>query len=113
MGQRMGRRVKPKAGDVFEVALRDGQLAYLQMVSETETAELVRVLAGRHESAVADLAPLVGQAHEYLMFVALRILVGDGYARRVGSWPVPKGCWSGLRLSPRNGRSGNVEGWLV
>ena len=42
----MGRRVKPRAGDVFEVTLRDGRLAYLQMVSETETAELVRVLAG-------------------------------------------------------------------
>ena len=113
MAATAGGRGKPKPGDVFEVTLRDHRLAYLQMVSETETAEVVRVLAGRYESTPGDLAALVARPHDFLMFVALRILAGDGYAKRVGNWPTPAGAWSGLRLSARTDRSGKVEGWVV
>ena len=94
----MATRVKPKVGDVFEVTLRDRRLAYLQMVSESETAEVVRVLAGRFDVPHPDIAALVEAPHEYMMFAELRFLVRDGYARRIGTWPVPShGVWSGLR----------------
>jgi hypothetical protein len=106
----MAARIKPKVGDVFEVSLLDGQYAYLQMVSDSEFGDIVRVLAGRFGSACSDIASLVDEPHEYMMLAALRILLSEGHARRVGNLPVPAhGAWSGLQYTLISGRSGRVE----
>jgi hypothetical protein len=109
----VGKRVRPKAGDVLEVGLRDGRLAYLQMVAESPMGDVARVLAGRHRPRPSDVASLVAAPHEYLIFAMLGQLVRDGHAVRIGGWLVPDGTWSGLRLSPRYDRSMRVEAWLV
>lgn len=108
-----GKRVRPGAGDVFEVTLRDGRLAYLQMVRETPVGDVARVLAGRHDWPARDVASLVAAPHEYLMFAMLAVLARDGHARKVGTWPVPDGVWPGLKLSPRYDNARRVEAWLV
>jgi hypothetical protein len=102
--------MKPKVGDVFEVRLLDGQYAYLQMVGETEMGEVVRVLAGRFPSAREDIAELVGEQHEYMMFAEVELLAREEYVRRVGNHAVPpRGAWTGLRYKLLYGRSQKIE----
>ena len=106
----MAPRIKPKAGDVFEVTLRDGRYAYLQMVCDSGFGDVVRVLPGRFGSVCDDVASLVDQPHEYMMFVDLRNLVREGYAVRVANHPVPaQGAWAGLRYALVHGRSGKID----
>lgn len=113
----MGRIAKPKVGDVFEVTLRDGQLAYLQVVHEQsggDISEVVRVLEGRFASRPSDLPAVVAEPHEYLMFAAPRFMAAEGHARRVGNWPVPqRGGWSGLKYTLVLGRDGHVQAWVL
>lgn len=109
----VGSRIKAKVGDVFEVTLRDGRLAYVQMVAESPVGDVARVLAGRHVSPLPDLQPLVAAPHEYLIYAMLGQLARDGLARRAGNWAVPNGLWSGLKLSPRYDKSRRLEGWVV
>ncbi len=115
----MPRRIpKPKVGDVFELVLRDGQLAYLQVVHEqagADLSEVVRVLAGRFAERPDDLARAVAEPHEYLMFAAPRLMASQGYARLAGNWPVPAGGeWSGLRYTLVLGRGGGyVQAWVL
>jgi hypothetical protein len=106
----MAARIRPRVGDVFEVRLLDGQYAYLQMVGETGMGEVVRVLAGRFRSAREDIAQLVGEPHEYMMFAEVGLLAREEYVRRVGNHAVPPhGAWTGLRYTLGHGRSGTVE----
>ena len=77
----MARSTRPRVGDVFEIMLSDGQIAYLQLVSDSPVGEVVRVLAGRFEEPCADVRDLVDEAH---------------------------GTWSGLRYMLIRGRSGEV-----
>ncbi len=109
----MAKRVRVQVGDVFEMTLRDGCLAYVQMVSETPIGDVVRVLAGRHCSRPESVASLVAMPHEYLIFAMLVTLVRDGHAQKIGNWPVPDGAWSGLRLSPRYDKSRRLDAWVV
>src|SRR5262247_4115289 len=108
----VGKRVMPQVGDVLEVTLRDGRLAYLQMVSESEIGEVARVLPGRYGSAPGEIGALAAGPRQYLVFAMLRELVRDGYARRLGTWPVPAGTWSGLRLKPWYDKSRRLEAWV-
>jgi hypothetical protein len=104
---------KTKAGDVFEVTLRDGKLAYLQKIGDDAIGDFARVLDGRYDSPARDLQVLASGRHEYLIYTYLAGLVSDGMARSVGNWPVPDGAWSGLKLSPRYGKTGQLEAWIV
>jgi hypothetical protein len=89
--------------------LSDGQIAYLQLVSDSPVGEVVRVLAGRFEEPCADVRDLVEEAHEYMMFTTVRLLLKDGYAKNAGNFAVPShGTWSGLRYMLIRGRSGEV-----
>src|SRR5260370_26406982 len=101
----MGRRVKPKVGDVFEVRLRDGRLAYLQMISESAIGNVARVLSGRHESPARDIGSLVDEPHEYLMYAFLGSLERAAFAANMGNWHVPSGVWWGLKPSTRYDRA--------
>ena len=109
----MAKRVKVRVGDVFEMTLRDGCLAYVQLASETPIGDVLRVLAGRHRSRPESVASLIAAPHEYLIFAMLVTLVRDGHAQKIGNWPVPEGSWSGLRLSPRYDKSRRLDAWVV
>lgn len=102
---------------MFAVTLRNKRLAYLQVVHPQSTgdlSEVVRVLAGRFATPPGDIGALVAQPHEYLMFASPRFLAADGYARRIGAWPVPShGAWSGLRHVILRGRGGTVQAWVL
>lgn len=106
----MAPRAKPKTGDVFEVTLCDERYAYLQMVCDSGFGDVVRVLPGRFRSAREEVASLVDEPHEYMMFADLRNLVREGHAVRVANCPVPAhGAWTGLRYVLIYGRSGKID----
>ena len=114
----MGKRLtKTKLGDVFEVVLRDCQLAYLQVVhaqSGADLSDVVRVLEGRYSAPPEDLGRIVAEQHEYLMFASPRLLMADGYARLAGNWPIPSGAsWSGMRYALMFDRNQTVQAWIL
>lgn len=105
---------KPSVGEIYSIRLRDGSLAYVQVVSVDTFGYLVRVLQGRFQSELGlqELKELVRLPHEYQLFSALTVGYSGDRIRRAGKAEQPY-PWDGLLLSPKLARDQTVQAWIL
>ena len=102
-------------GDVIEMRLPLGRLAYLQYISDSQHAEFVRVLPGLFETALSSevLGELVAGEDRFVWQAGLELIV-PRHGRLVGNQPVPPDRQSppALREFCRPSAE-NPQGWLI
>lgn len=104
----MTRTIKPKIGDVCEIAIPNG-LAYVQYTHDHPSlGELVRVLPGIY-STRPDIKTLAQQTEIYFVFYPLKYALRDRQTAVVSNEPVPG--WA--RQFPIMRKRAGDHGWLI
>src|SRR4051794_10149139 len=93
-GTRQRRVPTLRSGDLLEVLLRDGRLAYIQYAFPLPPSiggGVFRVLPGRYGTRPDDLAALVQYPEEYRVVWVGEALLEQDLATLVGTFPLPIG----------------------
>jgi hypothetical protein len=86
-------RIRPRLGDVIELAIAGKGLAYVQYVNNHREppvfGPLVRVLPGVYKQRPASLADLTAGPESYFVFIPIGVAAQRGYVRIVGHEAIP------------------------
>lgn len=113
-----GKRIRVKLGDVLELPLPDGPLAYLHYVKYHRDppvfGELIRVLDGIFEKRPENIKEIVEKPERYVTFFPLGTCGARGWVTRVGNEPIPVRFdqWPLFKLFNQNVETGERDWWL-